>query len=137
MSNIDNLSPSDRLQLESFPSPVRAPSGVTQYGGLRQLATSAGRGLDEALISGQLPNVLARNKAKSLDEASGLKPLTKDEFDKKGFNMYGGAFEQDADETPSQTQLRFNLFLKRSQQQEITSSGGGTLQKIGISELSF
>ena len=131
MSNIDNLSPSDRLQLESFPSPVRAPSGVTQYGGLRQLATSAGRGLDEALISGQLPNVLARNKAKSLDEASGLKPLTKDEFDKKGFNMYGGAFEQDADETPSQTQLRFNLFLKRSQQQEITSSGGGTLQKIG------
>ena len=132
MINSENLSPSDRLKLEgSYSELGETTYDVAQSSSFKQLGTSFTRGLDEALISGQLPNVLARNKAGSLDRASGLNSLTKDEFNKKGFNMYGGAFNYDADETPSQTQLRFDLFLKRKYSQEVTTSGGGTLQKIG------
>lgn len=131
MINSEDLSPSDRLKLEGSYSELKdTPYGVAQASSFKQLGTSFTRGLDEALISGQLPNVLARNKARSLDEASGLKPLTEDEFNNRGFNRYGSAFKRDADETPSQTQLRFDLFLKRMYSQEVTSSGGGAMQTV-------
>lgn len=131
MINSEDLSLSDRLKLEgSYSELGDTPYGVAQASTFKQLGTSFTRGLDESLISGQLPNVLARNKARSLDEASGLKPLTEDEFNNRGFNRYGSAFKRDADETPSQTQLRFDLFLKRMYSQEVTSSGGGAMQTV-------
>ena len=130
MIDSEDLSPSARLKLRSLPEASETPDGIAQASAFKQLGTSFDRGLDTALISGQLPNVLARVKARSLDIENGREPLTEEEFNKKGFNRYGAAFKRNKNETPSQTQLRFDLFLKRSRQQEITSSGGGTLQKV-------
>ena len=130
MIDSEDLSPSARLKLRSLPEASETPDGIAQASAFKQLGTSFDRGLDTALISGQLPNVLARVKARSLDVENGRNPLTEEEFNKKGFNRYGSAFKRNENETPSQTQLRFDLFLKRSRQQEITSSGGGTLQKV-------
>lgn len=104
------------------------PTEVAQAGALEQVGESFKRGVDTSL-GGLLPDVIGRNIAGSEDRKQGLKPLTQKQFEEQGYGVYGDAFEYDATETPSQTQLRFDRYVDISLSQQ-TTSGGGTLQKI-------
>jgi hypothetical protein len=114
----------ERLADQTLETTTDLPTQVATYGVGKQLATSFKRGVDDSLIAGLLPDVIARNKARSLDMEQGLKPLTPEEFKTEGFGMYGSSFEHESEETPSQTQLRFDRFVQRNTSQGITSNGG-------------
>lgn len=133
MENTEYMSPDERRLLRNLQATgsltQKLPTDVAKAGTLEQLGEAASRGVDESLIAGLLPDVIARNKAGSADREQGLKPLTQDQFNEQGYSMYGDAFEYDATETPSQTQLRFDRHTQRSLSQQ-TTSGGGTVQKI-------
>ncbi len=130
MEDKEELTLDERLYNLANPSNTRRLPNVKEVASFgTQVKTSLKQGLDDAVFTGVLPDVLARNKAGSLDEAQGLKPLTKDQFDSSGYNFYGDDFKHDPKETPSQTQLRFNRFVGRVMDQQNTS-GGGILQEI-------
>jgi len=130
MENKEELSIDQRLYRLANPNSVQRLPRVNEIAPFgTQVKESLNQGFDEAVITGQIPDVLARFKGGSLDAASGLKPLTKDQFDSSGYNFYGDAFKHDPKETPTQTQLRFNRFVKRAVSQEDTS-GGGVVQEV-------
>ena len=126
----EELNLDERLYKLANPSNIRRLPNVKEVASFgTQVKTSFKQGLDDAVFTGVLPDVIARFKAGSLDEAQGLKPLTKDQFDSRGYNFYGDDFKYDPNETPSQTQLRFNRFVGRIMDQQDTS-GGGVAQEI-------
>ena len=133
MENTEYMSPDERRLLRNLQATgsltQTLPTDVAKAGTLEQLGEATRRGVNESLVMGLLPDVIARNKAGSADREQGLKPLTQDQFNDQGYSMYGDAFEYDATETPSQTQLRFDRHTQRSLSQQ-TTSGGGTVQKI-------
>jgi hypothetical protein len=105
------------------------PIEEARYAPLAQFASSVSTGIDDSLIMGVLPAVIQRSYAGSVDRELGNKPLSKEEFNRQGYGVYGDRFEQDLDETPTQTQFRFDRYVEQDISQQHTS-GGGTAQKV-------
>lgn len=115
----------DYFRYNRTPSTNTFSPDIPQYSAGDQFRASASRGVNDSLITGLLPDTLAMASARSNDEASGLKPLTEEEFNARGYNYYGEMFKYKPKETPSQTQLRFNRFTRQYIQNIETSNNDG------------
>ena len=99
----------------------------TVYSATEQMGSSASQGFDDSLVFGQLPEVIKKVSAGYFDKNNNLEPLTDEQFDKKGYSIFGEDFKREPAETPTQTKYRFERYVQtRVNQQNV--GGGGKLQ---------
>jgi len=99
----------------------------TVYSATEQMGSSASQGFDDSLVFGQLPEVIKKVSAGYFDKNNNLEPLTDEQFEKKGYSIFGEDFKREPAETPTQTKYRFERYVQtRVNQQNV--GGGGKLQ---------
>ena len=97
------------------------------YSATEQMGSSASQGFDDSLVFGQLPEVIKKVSAGYFDKNNNLEPLTDEQFEKKGYSIFGEDFKREPAETPTQTKYRFERYVQnRVNQQNV--GGGGKLQ---------
>jgi len=117
----------DRYRLSQTIDRSTALPDNTIYSATEQMGSSASQGFDDSLVFGQLPEVIKKVSAGYFDKNNNLEPLTDEQFEQKGYSIFGEDFKREPAETPTQTKYRFERYVQtRVNQQNV--GGGGKLQ---------